>query len=105
MPGQRPPAANLPPLQRRFEDTLVGGIGDDILVGGLGADRYVFGANSGRDLILGFNQGEGDRLALGGQTYTVSSAQNGDALLTLSGGGVVDLAGIRADQINASYFA
>ena len=29
----------------------------------------------------------------------------GDALLTLSGGGVVDLAGIRAGQINASDFA
>jgi len=86
-------------------DTLAGGIGDDTLVGGLGADLYRFDPNSGRDLILGFNQGEGDRIALGGQTYTVSSAQNGDALLTLSGGGVVDLAGIRADQVNASYFA
>ncbi len=85
------------------DDTLAGGLGDDILVGGLGADRYVFGLNSGRDLILGFDQG--DRIALGGQTYTVSSAQNGDALLTLSGGGVVDLVGIRADQVNTSYFA
>ncbi len=87
------------------DDTLVGGIGDDTLVGGLGADLYRFDTNSGRDLILGFNQQEGDRIALGGQTYTVSSAQNGDALLTLSGGGVVDLAGIRADQVNAAFFA
>ncbi|MBE7244260.1 MAG: autotransporter-associated beta strand repeat-containing protein [Actinomycetospora chiangmaiensis] len=86
-------------------DTLVGGIGDDTLVGGLGADLYRFDPNSGRDLILGFNQGEGDRIALGGQTYTVSSAQNGDALLLLSGGGVVDLSGIRADQVNAASFA
>ncbi len=86
-------------------DTLVGGIGNDILVGGLGADLYRFDPGSGRDLILGFDQAGGDRIALGGQTYTVGSAQNGDALLTLSGGGVVDLAGIRASQINASYFA
>ena len=86
-------------------DTLAGGVGDDTLVGGHGADRYVFDTNSGRDLILGFNQAEGDRIALGGQTYTVSSAQNGDALLLLSGGGAVDLAGIRAEQVNASYFA
>jgi hypothetical protein len=54
-------------------------------------------ASSVRDLILGFNQADGDRINLGGQTYTVSSAQNGDALLNLTGGGVVDLAGIRAD--------
>ena len=77
------------------DDTLVGGMGDDILVGGLGADRYVFGANSGRDLVLGFNQAEGDRIALSGQTYTLSTARNGDALLNLLGSGVVDLAGIR----------
>ena len=86
-------------------DTLAGGIGDDTLVGGLGADLYRFDPNSGRDLILGFNQGDGDRIALGGQTYTVSSAQNGDALLLLSGGGVVNLVGIRADQVRAGYFA
>ncbi len=86
-------------------DTLVGGVGDDTLVGGLGADLYRFDPNSGRDLIVGFDQADGDRIALGGQTYTVSSGQSGDALLTLSGGGVMDLGGIRPDQVNASYFA
>ncbi len=83
----------------------MGGIGDDILVGGLGADRYVLGANSGRDLILGFNQADGDRIVLSGQACTVASTQNGDARLTLSSGGTIDLAGVRADQVNASYFA
>ncbi|GJD88203.1 hypothetical protein BHAOGJBA_1716 [Methylobacterium hispanicum] len=86
------------------DDVLVGGLGDDVLSGDLGADRFVFGAGSGRDLILDFNQTEGDRLALGGQTYTLSSAGNGNAVLTLSGGGTIDLAGIRADQVNASFF-
>lgn len=88
------------------DDVLVGGIGNNTLMGGIGADRYVFGSNPGaRDIILGFNQAEGDRLSFGGQTYTVGTAQNGDALLMLSGGGTVDLAGMRADQVSASYFA
>ena len=39
------------------------------------------------------------------QTYTTGTAQNGDALLTLSGGGTIDLAGIKAEQVNASFFA
>jgi Ca2+-binding RTX toxin-like protein len=87
------------------DDTLVGGIGDDTLVGGLGADLYRFEANSGRDVIQGFNQTDGDRLNLGGQTYTLSSAQDGNAQLTLSGGGVVDLVGIQASQVSTSFFA
>jgi serralysin len=89
----------------RGDDVLVGGQGDDILVGGLGADLYRFDANSGRDLILGFDQAAGDRLDLQGQSYTLGTAADGSAQLTLAGGGLVDLAGVRADQINASYFA
>lgn len=85
-------------------DLLAGGLGNDVLVGGAGADLYVFGANSGRDLVIGFNQAQGDRIRLSGQTYTLSAAQNGDAVLALSGGGTVDLAGVRVDQVGAGYF-
>ncbi|MGU3537709.1 calcium-binding protein [Methylobacterium sp. A54F] len=87
------------------DDVLSGDLGNDVLSGDLGADRFVFGANSGADLILGFSQAQGDRLVLGGQTYTLGSAANGDALLTLSGGGTVQLAGVQASAVTAAAFA
>lgn len=88
------------------DDILVGGLGNNILSGGLGADRYVLGANpGGRELILGFNSAEGDRISLSGQSYTVASFPGGIALLLLSGGGIVELAGVRPDYVNADLFA
>lgn len=89
----------------RGDDVLLGGVGDDVLVGGRGADRYVFAANSGHDLVVGFSWAEGDRLVLGGQTYAVGAAKNGDALLTLSGGGTIELSGIQADQFDKGAIA
>lgn len=86
-------------------DTLVGGAGTDVLVGGLGADLYVLGAEAGRDLIVGFNPAEGDRIDLGGQGFAVGSAPDGSAVLTLAGGGVVVLAGLGADAVGAGFFA
>ncbi|GJE61183.1 calcium-binding protein [Methylobacterium trifolii] len=86
-------------------DVLYGDLGNDVLSGDLGADRYVFGQNSGIDLVLGFSQAQGDRLDLSGQTYTLAGAGNGDALLTLSGGGSVELAGITAAQFQAAFLA
>ncbi|GJE61386.1 calcium-binding protein [Methylobacterium trifolii] len=86
-------------------DVLFGDFGNDVLSGDLGADRYVFGQNSGADLVLGFSQAQGDRLDLSGQTYTLASAGNGDALLTLSGGGTVQLAGVQAGSVSAGFFA
>ncbi|GJE59120.1 calcium-binding protein [Methylobacterium trifolii] len=86
-------------------DVLSGDLGDDVLSGDLGADRYVFGLNSGRDLILGFSLVQGDRIDLQGQGYTLSSTGTNNTLLTLSGGGTVELAGITQGQINASYFS
>ncbi len=85
------------------DDVLNGNLGNDILIGGLGADRFVFGANSGADLILGFSQSQGDRLVLSGQSYALGSAEDGDALLTLSGGGTVQLDGVTAAQFGAAY--
>jgi Ca2+-binding RTX toxin-like protein len=87
------------------DDTLIGGEGNDVLFGNEGADRLVFGTNSGSDLVNGFSQAEGDRLDLQGQTYTTAQDANGNAVLTLSGGGMVTLAGIAANQVGAGFFA
>lgn len=86
-------------------DTIVGDLGNDILSGGADADRFVFGLNSGADVILDFDQAGGDRIALSGQSYGVGTAANGAALLTLSGGGTVQLNGVSASAVTSSFFA
>ena len=89
------------------DDVLSGDLGNDVLRGGAGADRYVFNTNSGADVVLGFNQAEGDRLDLRGQTYRfgIAADGSGSALLILSGGGTIELAGITQGQVNANFFA
>ncbi|MFC6047237.1 calcium-binding protein, partial [Methylobacterium hispanicum] len=91
----------------RDVDILIGDDGDDVLVGGLGGDLFVFDTGSGRDLVLGFDLDAGDQIGLAGQTFALTSAQNGDALLTLSGGGTVELAGVTAAAFGngAGYLA
>jgi Ca2+-binding RTX toxin-like protein len=84
-------------------DTIWGNEGNDTMTGGAGADQYVFAVGSGADLILGFSATEGDHLDLQGQTYTIGSAPNGDAVLTLSGGGTITLAGIGAGAFQAGF--
>ncbi|WP_238182530.1 M10 family metallopeptidase C-terminal domain-containing protein [Methylobacterium trifolii] len=88
-------------------DVLSGDLGDDVLTGGSGADRYVFDPASGHDVILGFAQAEGDRIDLRGQSYSFGTAADGSgsALLVLSGGGTIELAGITQAQVNAGFFA
>ncbi len=90
-------------------DTLFGNLGDDILTGGAGADRFVFagatfGQNSGADRITDFNAGEGDRIALNGQTATAFDS-NGSTILLLSGGGTVQLDGVAASSVQSGWFA
>ena len=87
------------------DDVLNGNLGDDTLNGGLGADRFVFGTASGADRIVGFDAGAGDRLVLGGQSYTISQSEDGSAVLALSGGGTVTLAGVASASVNAGWFA
>src|SRR5262245_32584002 len=70
-------------------DLLIGSEGNDTLVGGSGADLYMFFAGFGVDQIFGFAFGEGDRISLQGQSYTLGSSSDGDALLLLSGGGTI----------------
>ena len=89
------------------DDVLSGDLGNDILRGGAGADRYVFDVNSGADVVLGFDAGAGDRLDLHGQTYRFGTAADGSgsALLILSGGGTIELAGITQSRVDAGFFA
>ncbi|TXC69765.1 hypothetical protein FSB78_01395 [Sphingomonas ginsenosidivorax] len=54
------------------DDVLVGGLGSNTLTGGAGADRFVMNA-AGRDTILDFHQGEGDRIDLRTLGYTSDS--------------------------------
>ena len=75
-------------------DTIWGSEGNDILTGGSEADLYVFAAGSGNDQINGFNAAEADRLTLQGQTFTLGASADGDAMLSLSGGGTIELNGL-----------
>jgi hypothetical protein len=74
---------------------LIGSEGNDTMAGGAGADMYMFFTGSGTDQVTGFVFGEGDRLSLQGQSYTLGSSADGDVLLKLSGGGTVELNGTR----------
>jgi Ca2+-binding RTX toxin-like protein len=85
-------------------DLIYGNEGNDTLSAGGGADRYVFNPGSGADLIFGFSVGEGDRLDRQGQTHTVGTAGSGFALITLSGGGTIELNGITAGSVTSSFF-
>ncbi|WP_416358150.1 calcium-binding protein [Aureimonas phyllosphaerae] len=74
-------------------DQIWGDLGNDTLLGGGGADTFRFAANSGNDIIVDFNQAEGDRLDFQGQTFTVSEV-NGSTVFDLSGGGTIVLQGV-----------
>ncbi len=67
--------------------------------------RRVFLTGSGNDQITGFNAGEGDRLDLSGQIFTIGTAAAGSALITLSGGGTITLTGIAPGAVGPGFFA
>ena len=71
-----------------------GNEGNNSMDGGAAADRYVFAAGAGTDQVFGFSFAEGDRLDLSAQTFTTGTSADGDVLLTLSGGGTIELNGI-----------
>ncbi len=85
-------------------DTLVGGAGDDALTGGMGADLFRFEVRSGNDSVTDFRFGQGDRIDLMGQTYSIHQTSNGNALLELSGGGSIQLQGISPDHVESGFF-
>ena len=84
-------------------DTLWGSEGNDSMSGGAGADRYMFAAGSGIDQLNGFSFSEGDRLDLQGQTFSLGTSGDGDVLLTLSGGGTIELNGIAPASFSPTY--
>lgn len=71
-------------------DTLLGGAGADKLTGGVGADVFLFRAisettvaSSGRDTIVDFNRGQGDKIGLKG--IDASTKLSGDQAFTFIG--------------------
>ena len=76
------------------DDSILGSEGNDSMFGNEGADRFAFATGSGADVIGDFNGAAGDRLTLFGQTYVQGTSGDGDVLLTLSGGGTIELNGV-----------
>lgn len=85
-------------------DTINGNLGNDTLFGNLGADWFVFGQGAGADVVMDFSAAEGDRLDVQGQAHATSTAADGWALITLSGGGTIEMVGLMAPQISDSFF-
>ncbi|WP_164879658.1 hypothetical protein [Afifella aestuarii] len=86
-------------------DTLTGGAGADILYGGSGSDVFVFGEGSGADIVVDFDQDEGDAVDLEGQTATASENDDGDLILALSGGGSVVFVGQTMETFDLDLYA
>jgi Ca2+-binding RTX toxin-like protein len=85
-------------------DTINGNLGNDTQFGNLGADRFIFGQGSGADVVMDFNFAEGDRLDVQGQTHVTSTAASGWAIISLSGGGTIEMVGITPPQLSDSFF-
>jgi Ca2+-binding RTX toxin-like protein len=84
-------------------DTIWGNEGNDTMAAGGGADRYVFGSASGNDQVNGFSFDEGDRLNLQGQTFNTGTSADGDVVLTLSGGGTIELNGVTPANFSPTF--
>jgi 2',3'-cyclic-nucleotide 2'-phosphodiesterase (5'-nucleotidase family) len=92
-------------LGNEGNDTIAGQDGNDTMAGGTGADRFVFLFGPGSDQINGFCFDEGDRLDLQAQTFTQGASTDGDVLLTLSGGGTIELNGIAPANFSPTFVA
>ncbi|WP_293899538.1 calcium-binding protein [Phenylobacterium sp.] len=80
-------------------DTLIGGPGHDTLDGGLGADLFVASPNTGDDVVIAFNAGEGDRVQVdAGAQFTVAQV-GADTVITLADGGQMTLVGVSLDTL------
>src|SRR5688500_5747179 len=91
------------------DDWLEGELGDDWLTGGEGTDVFSFNAGDGADVITDFQLGS-DQIELNGDIfssdppYTIASDANGSAILNLSGGGSVTLAGTDREDLITFYW-
>jgi Ca2+-binding RTX toxin-like protein len=85
------------------DDTLWGDLGSDVLYGGTGADEFAFAGNGGADHIADFSAAENDRIRLAGGSFSLGQSASGNALLTLSEGGSVELDGIAASQFSYAW--
>jgi Ca2+-binding RTX toxin-like protein len=84
-------------------DTLSGDLGNDTLSGGAGADRFVLHAGGGADMVSDFSFAEGDRIGLSpGTSFTIGSAGS-NALITLSTGDSIQLAGVSQASVTNDY--
>jgi Ca2+-binding RTX toxin-like protein len=84
-------------------DYLSGDLGNDIMNGGAGADRFGFALGGGADWVEDFNFSQGDRIQLAaGTVYTTGSVQ-GQALIYLSDGSVLGLAGVASSSFSADW--
>ncbi|CAO3433707.1 hemolysin-type calcium binding protein [Azospirillum endophyticum] len=86
-------------------DTLLGGLGTDMLTGGSGADLFVFASGDGQDTITDFDAAQGDRIGLvAGQSYSVDTNANGDAVIVCGTSDIVTLVGIQPAAVSSTWF-
>ncbi|HTI66656.1 MAG TPA: calcium-binding protein [Caulobacteraceae bacterium] len=81
------------------DDTVAGDRDDDTVTGGLGADLFLFDRTSGSDVVTDFASAGGDRIGLpAGADYALADTADG-AVVTLTGGGRLRLAGVRVAEL------
>jgi parallel beta-helix repeat protein len=87
------------------DDFLSGDRNDDVLTGGAGADRFAFTPDGGSDVVSDFSGLDGDRIVVPvGLTVATLVSPAGDAMLLVDGYGTLTLAGIRPEQVDATWF-
>ena len=87
-------------------DTLAGMGGNDKIIGSAGNDTFVFGANSGTDLVKGFQQGS-DTLRIedhSGNFNSLAISKDGKDLVIDHDGGSIILAGDSGLKLTADDF-
>lgn len=86
-------------------DTLLGGLGNDVLTGGSGADLFAFVSGDGQDTITDFDAAQGDRIGLAaGQSYSVDTNANGDAVIVYGTSDILTLVGIQPATVSSAWF-
>ncbi|CAO3356404.1 calcium-binding protein [Azospirillum melinis] len=86
-------------------DTLLGSLGDDVLTSNSGADLFAFASGDGQDTITDFDAAQGDRIGLAaGQSYSVDTNANGDAVIVYGTSDLVTLVGIQPAAVSSTWF-